>query len=84
MTSRESAHDRGRRLLTEGRVTLTRVDGPKVDAQVRGDTSRAHHVTHRPGQGWRCPCEARTRCAHLVSVQLVVLTDQDADRTDPR
>jgi uncharacterized Zn finger protein len=70
---RESAMTKARRLLAEGRVSITRVDGAAVDALVRGDSARLHLVQHRPGW-WTCPCDALSvRCSHVQAVQLVTL-----------
>jgi uncharacterized Zn finger protein len=70
MSPRENAAAKARRLLTEGRVTITRVDGSAVDAIVRGD-SGFHLVQHRPGS-WTCPCDAvGALCSHVKAVRLV-------------
>jgi hypothetical protein len=67
---RENAASKARRLLSEGRVTITRVNGPEVDAIVHGD-SGFYLVRHRPGW-WSCPCDAiGALCSHVQAVRLV-------------
>lgn len=67
---REDAHTRGRRLLAEGRLIVKAV-GPEIEAACRGDSGQIHQLGYRAGRFW-CSCEARTRCAHLVALELVV------------
>lgn len=69
--TRESADAKARRYLTEGRLTVQRVDERGVKASCRG-SGHTYTVGHQLG-GWSCDCEARTvRCAHLLALQLVV------------
>lgn len=70
MSSREAAHTRGRRLLTEGRLIVKALE-PEIEAVCRGDSGAIHRLGFRDGSWW-CECEARTRCAHLVALMLVV------------
>jgi hypothetical protein len=70
MSPRENAAMKARRLLAEGRVTITHVDGREVAAVVRGDTAQTYRVRHRDGT-WTDDCLARTRCSHIQAVQLV-------------
>jgi hypothetical protein len=67
---RESAHDKARRLLVEGRVVVTRVEGTHIDATVRGDSASFYSVRHRCGS-WSCTCPALGACSHRLAVQLV-------------
>ena len=69
---RENAAAKARRLLAEGRVIVTRVDGREVDAIVRGDSAEFYSVTHRPGS-WACDCAALGRCSHIAALQLVTI-----------
>jgi uncharacterized Zn finger protein len=69
---RESAHDKGRRLLAEGRLRVTRVDGRMIHAVCRGDSAQVYQLGHDAG-GWTCTCPAMTRCGHLVALQLTVV-----------
>lgn len=55
---RENVATRARRLLTEGRVTVQRVDDEAVIAQVRGDAAEVHRVEYRRGDEWTCSCTA--------------------------
>lgn len=69
---RENAHDKARRLLSEGRVTIRALGENEIVAVVRGDSARCYTVRWDPN-GWTCDCEARIRCSHARGVQLVVL-----------
>ena len=69
---RESAITKARRLLGEGRVIVTRLDGRSVDAVVRGDSAELYSVTHRSGS-WACDCAALGRCSHVQALMLVTL-----------
>jgi hypothetical protein len=77
--SRKSAADKGRALLTEGRLRITRVDPDSglVIAKCRGDSGAEYDLGYdpRPGQrAWRCTCqEMKGKCSHLVALQLVVV-----------
>ena len=68
--TRESADTKARRYLVEGRVIIREAGAGHVAATVRGDGAM-WSVTYRRG-GWHCPCPARGRCCHLLSVGLVV------------
>lgn len=70
---RESARDRGRRLVAEARLILRRVDDVEILALCRGDSGRMHELGYHPSGGWWCDCEARTTCGHLVALQLVTI-----------
>lgn len=74
---RESAHDRGRRLIVEGRLVVRRVDDRHVVASCRGDSGQIHTVT-ADAQGFTCSCPAFRTCAHLVALKLVVLQPMGA------
>lgn len=78
--TRESAHDRGRRLLVEGRLILDYVDGSDIRATCRGDSGEIHRLGHSGGTWW-CTCPARTRCAHTVALQLVVVPNHSEVRS---
>jgi uncharacterized Zn finger protein len=71
---RESVDAKGHRYLCEGRVTIRRVEGREVDAEVRG--SDLWYVTRRRG-GWTCDCPAVRRCAHLAAVALVTAPSRE-------
>jgi uncharacterized Zn finger protein len=69
----ENAHDKGRRLLVEGRVVIRHVGEHHIVAHVRGDSAEVY-VVAGASRGWSCSCPALGRCSHLVAVQLVTLT----------
>lgn len=73
---REHHETKGRRYASEGRLTVTRVQGFDVAAVCRG-AGAWHRLGHRPGAGWWCSCPARSRCAHLFALQLVVTVDRE-------
>lgn len=81
MTGRESTHDKGRRYLTEGRLTVRQVSRAGVIAFVRGDSGLVYHAEWSPDLDWSCNCPARTdRCAHLVALRLVTVAGQEPCR----
>ncbi len=76
--ARENVQQKGRRLLTEGRLTVIvasgRTDHPRIVATCRGDSGKVYDLGFDPaGFEWRCTCEARTTCSHLVALRLVTL-----------
>lgn len=72
---RENAQDKGRRYATEGRLRVLHV-GRWISATCRGQGA-TYALGWQPGRGWYCACPARTRCSHLVALQLV--TDEPKD-----
>jgi uncharacterized Zn finger protein len=84
LPGRESAADKGRRLLAEGRLTVTLVDSSEPDplevpapiiATCRGDSGEVYNLGYdaRKKQ-WRCTCvEMKGKCSHLVALQLVTI-----------
>lgn len=79
---RENAEAKGRRLLQEGRLHLRRVDpddgsdDPRfpIVATCRGDSGDRYTLGwDQDLLEWRCTCEARGRCSHLVALQLVTV-----------
>ncbi|GAB3349959.1 hypothetical protein [Modestobacter lapidis] len=77
--TRESAHNKGRRYLAEGRLTIrtaTRELG--VIAIVRGDSGELYRAAWSSAFGWTCNCPARTdQCAHLVALRLVTVANPE-------
>jgi uncharacterized Zn finger protein len=64
---------KARRLLSEGRVTVTRKIGDEVRARVRGDRT-TYDVSFDPiGLRWRCTCKSRYECSHELAVALVTV-----------
>lgn len=82
MPGRESAADKGRRLLTEGRLHVLEVDVETgyVHARCRGDSAEVYDLGFDPVRNqWRCTCvEMKGKCSHLVALQLVTLRPGDA------
>lgn len=75
---RERAAAKGRRYLTDGRLTIRAMDGRTIEATCRGD-SGTHTLGWHAG-GWWCSCPARRgRCSHLVALRLVVLAERHAE-----
>ena len=79
--ARESAADKGRRLLTEARLTVLEIDPATgyVHAQCRGDSAEVYDLGYDPTRDqWRCTCqEMKGKCSHLVALQLVTLRPGD-------
>jgi uncharacterized Zn finger protein len=76
MPGRENVQTKAHRLLKEGRITVHRVgDGSRIIyAQARGDSAHIYDLGYDPrNQGWRCTCEARGECSHLVALKLITL-----------
>ena len=71
--TRESAQDKGARLLTEGRLVVTAA-APGVFAAVVRGSGDLHDVTFGRG-GWACTCPARSTCSHLHAARLVAAPD---------
>jgi hypothetical protein len=62
------------RLLTSGRLRVTRVDGDVIVAECRGDSGEVYSLGHDPYKTphWRCTCPAKTDCSHLAALWSVV------------
>ncbi len=77
--TREGAHEKGRRYLVEGRLTIraySRAAG--VVAFVRGDSGLVYRAEWSPDLGWMCNCPALTdQCAHIVALRLVTVVDPE-------
>lgn len=70
---RENADVKGRRYLTEGRLTVTTRKQHQVLAVCRGD-GIIHELGWTPDRGWWCTCPALTAaCSHLTALRLVVV-----------
>jgi hypothetical protein len=68
--ARENAQMKGRRYVSEGRLTVRHVDADSVRAVCQGD-GVIYNLGYRNGR-WACPCPALGRCSHLVALGLVV------------
>lgn len=74
--SRESAHDKARRYLTEGRLTVHTLTPDLIAASCRGDSAVEYRVHWEP-PGWKCTCPAHTpACSHVRALKLVTLVDR--------
>lgn len=76
---RESAAAKGRRYLTEGRLTVLVRDHHGILAVCRGDGVE-HRLGHDSQAGWHCDCTAarhRANCSHLAALRLVVLLNRE-------
>lgn len=58
-------------MLAEGRLVLRRVDETEIRAVCRGDSGELHELGFLSEAGWFCSCPARTKCGHLVALELV-------------
>ena len=67
---RENAHDKGRRLLVEGRVRVTYVDNERIEATCVGDSADVYTLEFDQ-RGVFCSCAAVGRCSHAIALQLV-------------
>jgi uncharacterized Zn finger protein len=73
---REGVERKGRRLLTEGRLTVRRVGpGGLIAAECKGDSGAVYRLGY-DGEQWSCDCQALSRCSHLVALMLVVSIEQ--------
>jgi hypothetical protein len=74
-----SAESKAHRILTEGRLTVERVDGGAVVASCRGySDGEVYRLGFDPNtMEWRCTCKASSefhrRCSHLIALQLVTV-----------
>jgi uncharacterized Zn finger protein len=74
---RENVETKGRRLLTEGRLTVTKTLGRTIIATCKGDSGEVYMLGYDATKSeWRCTCEARGRCSHLVALQLVTAIER--------
>jgi uncharacterized membrane protein len=70
---RENAQEKALRLLTSGRLRVTKVDGNLIEAECRGDSGEVYRLGHDPNDVpfWSCSCPARTACSHLRALWAV-------------
>jgi hypothetical protein len=74
---RESANEKGRRYITEGRLRVVYVkpNDPRIRATARGD-GQTYRLGYDPMPGWFCDCPAKTTdCSHLIGLRLVTEPD---------
>jgi len=71
---RETATEKGRRYLSEGRVIVSDVRLNRVSAAVRGNGT-VYQTGFSDGE-WHCSCPTPTdRCSHLYAVRKVTAPD---------
>ena len=72
--ARESAYDKGSRLLAEGRVIVLEAGKYGIAAHVRGE---GHLYVTRYGFGsWSCTCQAlRPTCSHIAALKRITAID---------
>lgn len=80
MSARETTAAKGRRYLSAGALTVTRVDGDIADAVLEGDTG-TYELGHDPACGWHCTCPARGRCSHVAALKLVTTRSREGGET---
>lgn len=79
---RESAYSKGRRYVTEGRLTVIEVTEHRISAFCKGD-GHVYALGYR-GNEWWCECPAISRnCSHLIALRLVTVSTK-ADHDDYR
>lgn len=69
---REAVEMKGRRYLTEGRLTITYVRHGSARAICRGKD--AVYTIALDGDQWSCSCPARRRCSHIMAAQRVIFS----------
>jgi hypothetical protein len=69
---REDVQTKGRRYVLESRLTVHVIASDRVRATCKGQGEH-YSLGWDPGPGWWCGCMARTRCCHLVALQLVTV-----------
>jgi hypothetical protein len=69
---RENFHEKAVRYLGEARLQVRMIEDAGIRATCRGDSGEIYELGfHR--DRWYCHCPAKTRCAHLQALMLVVL-----------
>ena len=82
MTARETVAAKSIRYLAEGRLTVTRRDGERVEATCTGSDGTVYDLGHQPDRPgvWTCTCPAMGRCSHTTALRLVIIPNT-AERT---
>jgi hypothetical protein len=77
----ETAHDKARRYLADGRLTIRQFSRAGVVAFVRGeDSGLVHRAEWSPDTGWNCDCVSReVFCAHVIALRLITVTHQQEE-----
>lgn len=69
----ENVDAKGRRYVSEGRLTVEHLDSQEIRATVRGEGAM-YKLGYQRGS-WKCSCPALTRCSHLVALMLVTVRE---------
>ena len=80
---RETAFEKARRLLTEGRIIVRHATPQMLTAQVRGDSARLYQAGFEQRSGWFCTCDhvaKSTTCSHIQALELIWLEPMDVQR----
>ena len=72
---KENAQIKARRYLTEGRLRVLDVDEYAGTALAECRGNGALYTVSRDEHGWTCDCPARSTCAHIVALQLVIVLE---------
>jgi hypothetical protein len=67
---RENSETKGRRYLSEGRLTVALLSNGQILASCRGGEGNDYVLGYDSG-GWHCDCAALGMCAHLQALWLV-------------
>jgi hypothetical protein len=80
----ETAHDKARRYLGDGRLTIRAFSRAGVVAFVVGeDSGLTYRAEWSPDLGWRCNCVSREQlCAHVIALRLITVAHQEQEPPD--
>jgi hypothetical protein len=70
---RENYQRKGERYVSEGRLSVLRVDSAGIRATCRG-SGVVYELGYENGR-WHCSCPAFSECAHLHSLKLVTVRE---------
>jgi hypothetical protein len=70
---RENYQRKAERYVSQGRLTITRLDASGIAATCKGG-GRIYACGYGNGR-WFCDCEARTTCCHVAALQLVTVRE---------
>ncbi len=74
----EQVTKKSHRLLIEGRLIVREVGTAshpgRIVAECRGDSGAIYKLGYDANaEQWRCTCEARGECSHLIALKLVTV-----------
>jgi hypothetical protein len=75
----ESAQDKAKRYLGEGRLTIRQFSRSSgVVAFVLGDSGLTYRTEWSPDLDWLCNCpDHKQLCAHLIALRLITVANQE-------